>query len=79
MKIFFENFFQIDNCFFRVRSADFEAFDALLMDSESQKNDSDSEYGQVEPRMMNIQEAMRPRNQPPSLPNHLLHKEPFHI
>jgi len=62
------------NNILRVRSADFEAFDALLMDSESQKNDSDSEYGQVEPRMMNIQEAMRPRNQPPSLPNHLLHK-----
>jgi 5'-AMP-activated protein kinase regulatory beta subunit len=58
----------------RVRNADFEAFDALLMDSESQKADSDSEYGQVEPRMMNPMEAMKPRNQPPSLPSHLLHK-----
>lgn len=58
----------------RVRHADFEAFDALLYDSESQKADSDSEYGQVEPRMMSSMEAMRPRNQPPSLPNHLHHK-----
>ena len=57
-----------------VRNADFEAFDALLMDSESQKADSDSEYGQVEPRMMNPMEAMKPRNQLPSLPSHLLHK-----
>lgn len=62
------------NNIIKVRNADFEAFDALLMDSESQKADSDSEYGQVEPRMMNPTEAMKPRNQPPSLPNHLLHK-----
>ena len=45
------------------------------MDAESQNADSDCEYSQQEPKMMTPLEASKPRNQPPSLPNHLLHKE----
>jgi len=58
----------------RVREEDFEALDALLMDAAAEKSDSDSEYGQIEPKMLTPMEAMKARNQPPALPNHLLHK-----
>jgi len=58
----------------RVREEDFEALDALLMDAAAEKPDSDSEYGQVEPKMLTPMEAMKARNQPPALPSHLLHK-----
>ncbi|CBY15546.1 unnamed protein product, partial [Oikopleura dioica] len=59
----------------RVREEDFEALDALLMDAAAEKSDSDSEYGQIEPKMLTPMEAMKARNQPPALPNHLLHKD----
>ena len=34
----------------------------------------DCEYGQVEPKPQNPMEAAKSKNQPPFLPNHLMHK-----
>jgi len=55
-----------------VGKADFEAFAALKMDSAGTENDC--EYGQVEPKPQNPMEAAKSKNQPPFLPNHLMHK-----
>jgi len=55
----------------KVGKADFEAFDALQMDGET---GPDNEYGTIEPKAQNPMEMSRSKNQPPYLPNHLLHK-----
>ena len=57
---------------FSVGKADFEAFAALKIDSVG--TEPDCEYGQVEPKPQNPMEAAKAKNQPPILPNHLVHK-----